>query len=64
MKKYKLVEEVHGKEYVFVLGETKFLKDLNDDEAKVLVENGDARLQKIDSAQVQDLADLKQPKTK
>lgn len=44
LKKYKLVKEEFGSDHVFVLGNTKYLKDLNDADAEVLFNNGDARI--------------------
>ena len=47
LDKYKLAKEEHGKDHVFVLGNTKFLKDLTDAEAEVLHKNGDARIVQV-----------------
>lgn len=49
LKKYKLASDGLGDDHVFVLGNTKFLKNLNDDEAGVLFRNGDKRI--IDAAE-------------
>lgn len=47
LEKYKLAKEEHGKDHVFVLGNTKFLKDLTDAEAEILHKNGDARIVQV-----------------
>lgn len=53
LKKYKLVKEEFGKDHVFVLGNTKYLKNLNDAEAEVLFKNGDARITEVEETPVE-----------
>lgn len=38
------INETHEDDYVFVLGNTKYLKDLSESECQVLHENGDERV--------------------
>lgn len=44
LKKYKLVKEEFGNDHVFVLGNTKYLKNFTDADAEVLFKNGDPRI--------------------
>lgn len=48
LKKYKLVKEEFGDDHVFVLGNTKYLKDFTDADAEVLLNNGDARIAEVE----------------
>lgn len=52
LNKYKLAKEEHGKDHVFVLGNTKFLNQLNDAEAEILFKNGDARIALVKPSEV------------
>lgn len=53
LKEYKLVKEEFGKDHVFVLGNTKYLKDFTDADAEVLFKNGDARIAKVEETTVE-----------
>ena len=72
MEKFKLADEKFGKDYVFVLSNTKYLSELNDVEAKVLFDNGDPRIVVVEKAaepQKQEIAEgevkeVVEPKTK
>lgn len=43
MQKYEIQKE-KAKDYVFVGGKTKYLEHLTDDEAQILLQNGDKRV--------------------